>query len=152
MRRIENVPKFGFLLIVIAICGCTSSRLAVALNVDLSAYEYVVISKTYVADSAEMFGLEVEIGNLFLKYGYRIIGDKEVKLFSQIEPQKILVVQYAMSSIPEESVCTIVLDDFSTGRTLVSARGAFGMGWNMDGDREGAMKRAMRQIEQVLKP
>lgn len=141
----------GTILIALIFCGCTSSRLAIAPDVDLSAYRNVVISKTSDANSAVMFGLEIEIGNLFPQHGYKIIGDKEAELLSPAEQKSVLVVRGAMSSAPAESVCTIVLDDFSTGRTLVSARGAFGMGWNMDGDREGAMKYAMRQIEQVLK-
>lgn len=132
------------------IVECTSSRLTVAPNVDLTQYNQVIISRTSNANSALMFGLEVEIGNLFPQYGFKIIGDKEANSLSPEVQKKVLIVRGAMTSTSAESVCTIVLDDFSTGRILLSARGAFGMGLNMDEDREGAMKRAIKQIEQVL--
>lgn len=158
MREILYAVKTGgakwFLAPVVAaflFAGCyTPPRLSVAPDVDLSQYKYVVISKTSDANSALMFGLEVEIGNLFPSYGFKIIGDKKSESLSEEEQQAVIVVRSAMSSSPKESICSIVVDDFYTGRTLVSARGSYGMGWNMDQDREMAMRRAMGQLRQVL--
>lgn len=146
-----TIPRSVTSIACLALAGCvSSSKLAVSPDVDFSPYKYVVVAKTGESSSASVYGLEVELGNLFHSRGYSVVGDKEVAKWSDAEQRRVIEARGAISSSQASSVCTIVLDDYVTGRTLVSARGQSGLGWSMEDDRQNAMREAMRELEKAL--
>lgn len=149
MRR-RNIAFLSYLVAFALLAGCTTSKYTLISEARLDQYEYVVISRTGDVNAAVMFGLEVEIAKVFPKYGFSVLGDKEVNEAGEDTKERTLVVRGAMSSSDAESVCVIVLEDFKTGRALLSARGAYGLGMSQDGDRAGAIRKAMKQVDLAL--
>lgn len=132
--------------------GCTTNRTVVSDSADLEKYKYASLTDvTSYSGSASLMDLEVKIYDAVSETRLEMIGDKRIIDLSPIQKSQLLLVRFSASQNDEESVVSVNFVDYMTGKPVASCRGAWALGWNRDGDMNGAVNRVTKQIKKIFK-
>lgn len=150
-----NKTIFAFLLFIGLIAtSCTSSRSTVSHNVDLSKYQYAsIINNDSYHIPAELMEYEIQLFDAVEESGLQLVSDFRIYELTPAQQEKLLLVKYGISIQPEETIVTVNFLDFTTGRPVVSCRGAFttlGVA-GPSTDIRGAISRAANQIAKTFR-
>jgi len=107
------------LLAVCLLAACSSTqRLTYSSGFSFANYDNVVFARS--ATGGDLFGLDVEFGNLLAQFGMRVVGDKE---FETLEPEaraRTLFARVAFSASSDRQLLSITFDDSTTGKTVAT--------------------------------
>lgn len=78
------------------------------------------------------------------------ISPKEAENLSESERKQLVILQLTGSQTKENSVATINVSDYNTGKVLGSCNGIFGLGFSTYGDMNGAIKKAVRAFIRMV--
>lgn len=148
------MKRISFFMLIMLLCvlvSCTTSKTTISQTADLSKYEYASLTDVMnYKGSASLMDAEVKIYDAIDNSRLQMIGDHAIKELSNIQKQKLLLVRFGVTQNSQESIVTVNFVDYFTGRPVVSCRGAFGLGMDMQGDFNGAIKRVALQIEKTF--
>lgn len=140
-------------VILFLITACTTSRSTVSQNVDLSKYEYAsVINNDTYHIPAELMEYEIQLFDAIEQSRLKLVSDMRIYELSQSQQSKLLLVKYGVNVKEEETIVTVSLIDFETGRPVASCRGAYsslGIA-GASNDINGAIKRVAEQIRKTF--
>ena len=119
-----NVKKcFVFLLGVLLFSSCTTDKTLVSKGSKLDKYEYASI-----VQARNSFGtvtdIEIEPGIYDAVEATRLqmVGERRIQDLTEEQKEKLVLVKYAATSTPEESVISVSFEDYMTGKVLTSCR------------------------------
>lgn len=128
-----------FILALAAGCA-TPSRSMVSPDADLTRYTNVVI---YKSDRASF--IELQMAELFRGLGYGVVGSREDNAIPEA-----LGVRYTTSERGRKYVITVLLEDTSTSKTLVTAEGTgHDALWDRP-DEEAAWRAVESELRRIL--
>lgn len=142
----------GFILLVLCMVSCTTSRTIVSNTAELDKYKYASLTDvTSYNGSASLMDIEVKIYDAVSETRHEMVGDKRIIDLSPIQKSQLLLVRFSASQNDEESVISVSFVDYMTGKPIASCRGAWGLGWDRNGDMNGAVNRVTKQIKELFK-
>ncbi len=142
----------GFILMVLCLTSCTTSRTIVSNSAELDKYKYASLTDvTSYNGSAALMDIEVKIYDALSDTRLEMVGDKRIIDLSPIQKSQLLLVRFSASQNDEESVISVNFVDYMTGKPIASCRGAWGLGWDRNGDMNGAVNRVAKQIKELFK-
>lgn len=150
----NNYLKF-FLAFVAAIlfAACTTSKSTISHNVNLSIYEYAsIINNDTYHIPAELMEYEIQLFDAVENSNLKMINDARIYELSRSQQEKLLLVKYGVKVQPEETIVIVNFIDYSTGRPVVSCRGAYsslGIA-GASHDINGAIKQVAKQISETF--
>lgn len=131
--------------------SCTTSRTIVSNSANLQKYKYASLTDVMNYNgSAALMDIEVQVYNALESTKLKLIGDKRINELSSEQKEQLLLVRFSASQNDDESVVSVNFVDYMTGKPVVSCRGAWGLGWNKNGDMKGAIKRVVEQIKKCF--
>lgn len=136
-----------YIMMVVGLMACTTSKTTLSNNVDLSDYRYasVIDNETYHIP-AELMEYEIQLFDAVEASGLRLVSDLRIYELPQQQKAQLLLVKYGIQQTKEEAIVTVNFIDFMSGRPVASCRGAYGLGLDRAGDLKGAIKRVAKQI------
>lgn len=146
----KHIVKFFFAIIsILALGSCTTSKSTISNGVNLSKYEYAsVINNDTYHIPAELMEYEIQLFDAVENSNLKLVSDTRIFELSNSQQEKLLLVKYGVNIQPEETIVTVNFIDYSTGRPVVSCRGAYsslGVA-GASHDIKGAIKRVANQI------
>ena len=146
----RRVLRCSVALLMLVLSACTTSKTTVSNTVNLARYEYasVVNNETYYP--AELMEYEIQLFDAVESSGLQMVGDSRIYDLDLEQRKKLLLVKYGISQTNEEAIVTVNFIDYTTGRPVVSCRGAFGLGIDYAADMRGAIKRVSAQIAKTF--
>lgn len=142
----------GFILLVLCLVSCTTSRTVVSNSAELDKYKYASLTDvTSYNGSAYLMDMEVKIYDAVSETRLEMVGDKRIIDLSPIQKSQLLLVRFSASQNDEESVISVNFVDYMTGKPIASCRGSWGLGWDRNGDMNGAVNRVTKQIKELFK-
>lgn len=137
---------------IISLMSCTTSKSVVSKTADIRKYEYVTITDVMGYNgSPSLMDAEIHIYNALEMSGLKVIGDREIGQLSPRQQEKLLLAHFSVVQNETESIVSVNFVDYATGRPIASCRGAYGMGWNEEGDIRGAFKKLAAEIKNTFK-
>jgi len=150
MKRI--VVVYSFIMSLIWISACTSTKSVVSDSANLEKYNYVTISNVmHYSGAAALMNIEVDVYDALSSTRLKVIGDKELESLSDIQKQELLLVRFSASQNEDESVVSINFTEYKTGKPIASCRGAYAFGWSKQNDMKVATNRAIEQVQILFK-
>lgn len=140
-------------LVVVVIClvSCTASRTVVSNSANLEKYKYASLTDVMnYSGSAALMDIEVKVYDALESTRLKMIGDKRINELSFEQKKQLLLVRFSASQNDEESIVSVNFVDYMTGKPVASCRGAFGLGWDKNGDMKGAINRVVEQIKKLF--
>lgn len=133
--------------------SCTTSRTVVSEKVNLAKYEYVsIINNDTYHIPAELMEYEIQLFDAVEASGMRLVSDWRIPGLTSQEQDKLLIVKYGVTSLPEETIVTVNFIDYLTGRPVALCSGASSsLGISHSADMKGAIKNVARQISETFK-
>lgn len=101
--------------------------------------------------SPSLMDAEIHIYDALEMSGLKVIGDREIGQLSPRQQEKLLLAHFSVVQNETESIVSVNFVDYATGRPIASCRGAYGMGWNEEGDIRGAFKKLATEIKNTFK-
>lgn len=147
------MKKVILFLTVIMICfgACTASRSVVSNSANLGKYKYASLTDVMnYGGSAALMDIEVKVYDALESTRLEMIGDKRIDELSFEQKKQLLLVRFSASQNEEESIVSVNFVDYMTGKPVASCKGAFGLGWNRNGDMKGAINRVVEQIKKLF--
>lgn len=139
------------IVVVIFLVSCTASRTVVSNSANLEKYKYASLTDVMnYSGSAALMDIEVKVYDALEATRLEMIGDKRINELSFDIKKQLLLVRFSASQNDEESIVSVNFVDYMTGKPIVSCRGAFGLGWDKDGDMKGAINRVVEQIKKLF--
>lgn len=133
--------------------GCTTSKSTVSNNVNLGQYEYAsVINNDIYHIPAELMEYEIQLFDAVENSRLKLVGYQGIYELPRSQQEKLLLVKYGVSMLPEETVVTVNFIDYLTGRPIASCRGAYsslGIA-GASHDVKEAIKRVAKQISETF--
>lgn len=134
-------------LLCLILTSCTTSKTAISQSADLSKYQYAsLIDIMNYQGSADLMDAEVKIYDAIDSSRLQMIGEQAINELSDEQKQRLLLARFCVTQNEEEAIVTVNFVDYFSGRPVASCRGAFGLGWDSQGDFNGAIKRVAEQI------
>lgn len=139
------------IFLLLCMVSCTTSRTVVSNTANLGKYNYASLTDvTGYNGSASLMDIEVKIYDAVSSTRLEMIGDKRIGEFTPTQKSQLLLVRFSASQTDEESVISVNFVDYMTGKPVASCRGAWGLGWDRDGDMNGAINRVTKQIKNLF--
>lgn len=136
-----------YIMMVVGLMACTTSKTTLSKNVDLSDYRYAsVIDNEIYHIPAELMEYEIQLFDAVEASGLRLVSDLRIYELPQQQKAQLLLVKYGIQQTKEEAIVTVNFIDYMSGRPVASCRGAYGLGLDRAGDLKGAIKRVAKQI------
>ncbi len=148
------MKRYNFLLLITLLCfvSCTTSQSVVSDSANLDKYKYASLTDVMNYDgSAALMDIEVKIYDALESTRLKMIGDKRIGDLSFDQKEQLLLVRFSASQNDEESVVSVNFVDYMSGKPVASCRGAFGLGWDRNGDIKGAINRVIEQIRKLFR-
>ena len=93
--------------------SCTTSRTVVSEKVNLAKYEYVsIINNDTYHIPAELMEYEIQLFDAVEASGMRLVSDWRIPGLTSQEQDKLLIVKYGVTSLPEETIVTVNFIDY----------------------------------------
>lgn len=149
----NNMKRILLFLTVVAIClvSCTASRSVVSNSANLEKYKYASLTDVMnYGGSAALMDIEVKVYDALESTRLEMIGDKRIDELSFEQKKQLLLVRFSASQNDEESIVSVNFVDYMTGKPVASCKGAFGLGWDRNGDMKGAINRVVEQIKKLF--
>ena len=148
------MKKYIFILIsLFLLSSCTTSKTVVSQNVDLNKYEYAsIINNDTYHIPAELMEYEIQLFDAVENSNLKLVSDARIYELSSSQQEKLLLVKYGVNVQPEETIVTVNFIDYSTGRPVISCRGAYsslGVA-GVSHDIKGAIARVAKQISETF--
>jgi len=141
----------GIVILLLCLVSCTTSRTVVSDSADLTKYKYAsLVDVMNYGGSAALMDIEVKIYDAVESTRLEMVGDKRIEELTPMQKNQLLLVRFSASQTDEESVVSVNFVDYMTGKPVASCRGAWGLGWDRDGDVNGAVSRVAKQIEKLF--
>lgn len=139
-------------LIGIAASSCTTSKIVVSQNVDLSKYEYAsILNNNIYHIPAQLMEYEIQLFDAIDGSRLKLVNDMRIDELTSAQQSKLLIVKYGVDVSEEESIVTVNFIDYLTGRPIASCRGAYTtLGLSVHADIRGAIKRVSKQIVETF--
>lgn len=139
------------IIVVICLVSCTASRTVVSNSANLEKYKYASLTDVMnYSGSAALMDIEVKVYDALESTRLEMIGDKRINELSFEQKKQLLLVRFSASQNDEESIVSVNFVDYMTGKPVASCRGAFGLGWDKNGDMKGAINRVVEQIKKLF--
>ena len=139
---------FLILLFVLCLVSCTTSRTVVSNSADVRKYKYASLTDVINYNgSAALMDIEIKIYDALETTRLTMVGKERIRELSPAQKEQLLLVKFSVSQSDEESVVSVNFVDYMTGQPIASCRGAYGFGWNRDGDMRTAIQRVVEQIQ-----
>jgi hypothetical protein len=139
------------LITVISLTSCTTSRSVISDSANLDKYKYASLTDVMNYNgSAALMDIEVKVYDALESTRLKMIGDRRIGELSPLQKEQLLLVRFSASQNDEESVVSVNFVDYMTGKPVASCRGAFGLGWDRNGDMKGAINRVVEQIKKLF--
>ena len=140
-----------FLVSILLLFSCTTSKTVVSQYANLSKYEYasIINNETYHIP-AELTEYEIQLFDAVESSRLQLISDRRIYELSPQQQNKLLLVKYGVNQNNDGAIVTVNFIDYMTGRPVASCRGAFGLGLDNAGDLKGAIKRVAKQISETF--
>lgn len=121
----KTVITFVFFISII-VSSCTTSKSTVSQNADLSEYKYAsIINNDTYHIPAELMEYEIQLFDAVENSRLKLVSDARIYELTPSQQEKLLLVKYSVNVQPEETIVTVNFIDYSTGRPVVSCRGAY---------------------------
>jgi hypothetical protein len=148
----KNLRLILFCFILAGFSSCYTTNNAIISNsANLLKYNYATISDVMgYSGSAALMDLEVKIYDILSSSRLKMIGEKQIETFSEIQKQELLLVKYSATQSDLESVVSINFVEYLTGRPVASCRGAFGLGFSREHDMSVAVDNALTQVKKLF--
>lgn len=138
-------------VVVICLVSCTASRSVISNSANLEKYKYAsLVDVMNYSGSAALMDIEVKVYDALESTKLEMIGDKRIDELSFEQKKQLLLVRFSASQNDEESIVSVNFVDYMTGKPIASCRGAFGLGWDKNGDMKGAINRVVEQIKKLF--
>lgn len=148
----KSVVSFLFFIGII-VSSCTTSKSTISQNIDLSKYEYAsIINNNTYHIPAELMEYEIQLFDAVESSHLKLVSEARIYDLSPSQQAKLLLVKYGVNIQPEETIVTVNFIEYSTGRPVVSCRGAYsslGIA-GASQDIKGAIKRVAKQISDTF--
>lgn len=148
------MKKSYLLLLIVLTCfvSCTTSRSVVSDSANISKYKYASLTDVMNYNgSAALMDIEVKIYDALESTRLEMIGDKRIGDLSLEQKEQLLLVRFSASQNDEESVVSVNFVDYMSGKPIASCRGAYGLGFDRNGDMKGAISRVVEQIKKLFR-
>lgn len=131
--------------------SCTTSRTVISDTANLGKYKYASLADVMGYNgSASLMDIEVQIYDAIDGTRLEMIGDRRIEELSSAQRTQLLLVRFSATQNDEESIISVNFVDYMTGKPVASCRGAWGLGWDRDGDMKGAINRVKKQIQNLF--
>ena len=149
MKRILSLAIF--IMMLISLIGCTTSKTTLSNNINLSKYKYasIINNETYHIP-AELMEYEIQLFDAVESSRLQLVSDLRIYELSHEQQSQLLLVKYGVQQNNDEAIVTVNFIDYMSGRPVVSCRGAYGLGFDRAGDLKGAIKRVTKQISETF--
>ena len=108
-------------LIGIAASSCTTSKIVVSQNVDLSKYEYAsILNNNIYHIPAQLMEYEIQLFDAIDGSRLKLVNDMRIDELTSAQQSKLLIVKYGVDVSEEESIVTVNFIDYLTGRPIAS--------------------------------
>ena len=140
------------LLGCLVLSSCSTDKTMIAKGVNLHKYEYASLVET-----KNSFGtvtdIEIEPGiyDAIESTRLQMIGERRIQELTDDQKSKLVLAKYAATSTPDESVLSIVFEDYMTGKTIASCRSSNGSAWTRQKDVDKAIRKLRDRIAKVWK-
>ncbi|MBD5243832.1 MAG: hypothetical protein HDS60_07120 [Barnesiella sp.] len=149
MKRILSLVIF--IMMLVSLIGCTTSKTTLSNNINLSKYKYasVINNETYYIP-AELMEYEIQLFDAVESSRLQLVSDLRIYDLSHEQQSQLLLVKYGVQQNNDEAIVTVNFIDYMSGRPVASCRGAYGLGFDRAGDLKGAIKRVTKQISETF--
>lgn len=138
-------------LLLLCMISCTTSRTIISDTANLGKYKYASLTDVMAYNgSASLMDIEVQIYDAIDGTRLEMIGDRRIEELSSTQKTQLLLVRFSAAQNDEESIISVNFVDYMTGKPVASCRGAWGLGWDRDGDMKGAINRVKKQIQNLF--
>ncbi len=147
-----KLKLFFLSIITLIITSCANKSVVSPYSSSLAGYKYAVIddSKDRGGD-ASLMNFTAQVQQALQESHLKQVYESDIAKLSDEEKQKIIVLKLSGSQSHDNSVATINVTDYSTGRILGSCNGIFGLSFSTYGDMNGAIKKSVRAFKRLLK-
>lgn len=137
--------------LLLCMISCTTSRTVISDTANLGKYKYASLADVMGYNgSASLMDIEVQIYDAIDGTRLEMIGDRRIEELSSAQRTQLLLVRFSATQNDEESIISVNFVDYMTGKPVASCRGAWGLGWDRDGDMKGAINRVKKQIQNLF--
>lgn len=149
MKRILSLAIF--IMMLVFLIGCTTSKTTLSNNINLSKYKYasIINNETYHIP-AELMEYEIQLFDAVESSRLQLVSDLRIYELSHEQQSQLLLVKYGVQQNNDEAIVTVNFIDYMSGRPVASCRGAYGLGFDRAGDLKGAIKRVTKQISETF--
>lgn len=149
MKRIPSLAIF--IMMLVFLIGCTTSKTTLSNNINLSKYKYasIINNETYHIP-AELMEYEIQLFDAVESSRFQLVSDLRIYELSHEQQSQLLLVKYGVQQNNDEAIVTVNFIDYMSGRPVASCRGAYGLGFDRAGDLKGAIKRVTKQISETF--
>ncbi len=138
-------------LLLLCMISCTTSRTVISDTANLGEYKYASLTNVMgYTGSASLMDIEVQIYDAIDGTRLEMIGDRRIEELSSDQKAQLLLVRFSATQNDEESIISVNFVDYMTGKPVASCRGAWGLGWDRNGDMKGAINRVKKQIQNLF--
>ena len=120
----NNLKKYVIVLLgALVLSSCSTDKTIVSKDSKFDKYEYASI-----VQARNSFGtvtdIEIEPGIYDAVEATRLqmVGERRIQDLTEEQKEKLVLVKYAATSTPEESVISVTFEDYMTGKVLTSCR------------------------------
>ena len=138
------------LLATLVFGSCSTDKTIVSKGSKLDKYEYASIIQ-----ARNSFGtvtdIEIEPGIYDAVEATRLkmVGERRIQDLTEEQKEKLVLVKYAATSTPEESVISVTFEDYMTGKVLTSCRSSNSFGLTRQRDVDRAIVKLRNRIISV---
>lgn len=147
----KNLKTYLIILLsVMAFSSCSTDKTMIAKGVNFNKYEYASLVET-----KNSFGtvtdIEIKPGiyDAIESTRLQMIGERRVQELTSSQKEKLVLAKYAATSTPDESVLSIVFEDYMTGKTIASCRASSRGAWTRQRDVDKAISKLGDRIAKI---
>ena len=119
-----NLKTYVIVLLgALVLNSCSTDKTMVSKSSKLDKYEYASIVQSR-NSIGTVTSIEIEPGIYDAVESTRLqmVGERRIKDLTEEQKQKLVMVKYAATSTPEQSVISVSFEDYMTGKVVASCR------------------------------
>lgn len=147
----SKLQKYVVVLLgLLVMSSCSTDKTLVSKGSELDKYEYASI-----VQARNSFGtvtdIEIEPGIYDAVDATRLkmVGERRIQDLTEEQKEKLVLVKYAATSTPEESVISVTFEDYMTGKVLTSCRSSNSFSFTRQRDVDRAIVKLRNRIISV---
>ena len=149
----KNLKIYLIILVgALVLSSCSTDKTIIAKGVNFDKYAYASLTQTR-NSVGTVNDIEIEPGIYEALEATRLqmVGNHRINDLTSEQKEKLVLVKYSATSSVEESVLSVIFEDYMTGKTIASCRSSNSTAWTRQKDVDKAIRKISGRIAKIWK-